>query len=231
MAIIDRLPDFIKTSRMPREEASRVYCSSGGILKTDGGRLIFPGSERLVNQLSDAMVRKNSLTEQIRFWHRHHRSLSSRNVLEDALLLSDPLFWEHLLKLGTEQGYRESLERVDLPLKYMRDEKYRKIIKAFLHDKEYRKRLVKAKTSIIGQASDGLNKSAGKNKDFKRKIVKDKLDRLKEERETVWRKIRVLEALLEWSLAGKVEEERPAGGVERDYLEEDREEKQEESAQ
>ncbi len=113
-----------------------------------------------------------------------------------------------LLKLAMEKDYRQSSEKVDLPMKYMRDEKYRRIIKAFVRDKEYRKKLVKAKTGFLSKSSDTIKESADKNRDFKRKIVRDKLGRLLEEREKVSKRINVLEAMLEWQL-GKVEEERP----------------------
>jgi len=209
MALIERVSEFIKSPKispkLSREEASKIYLESGGILKAEEERLVFPDQNRLVTQLEDAMVRRYSLTAQIRFWNRQYRSLASENMLEDALRLTDPLFWEHLLKLNTEKGYRTSFEKVDLPMKYMREEKYRKIIRTFVKDKEYRKRLVKAKTSRISQGSATIKETAEKGKDFRRKIVKDKLDRLNGEREEVSRKILVLESLLEWSLGNKVE--------------------------
>jgi len=208
MALIERVSEFIKSPKispkLSREEASKIYLESGGILKAEGERLVFPDQNRLVSQLEDAMVRRYSLTAQIRFWNRQYRSLASENILEDALRLTDPLFWEHLLKLNTERDYRTSFEKVDLPMKYMREEKYRKIIRTFVKDKEYRKRLVKAKTSRIGRLTS-IKETAEKGKDFRRKIVKDKLDRLNGEREEVSRKILVLESLLEWSLGNKVE--------------------------
>lgn len=215
MALIDTIQDFIKSprSKLTAEEARKIYSEAGGIIKTDGDRLIFPNEERIVSQMSEAMVRKNDLTMQIRFWQRHHRNLVSDNVLDDAIRVTDPLFWEHLMKLAMEKDYRQSFEKVDLPMKYMRDEKYRRIIKAFVRDKEYRKKLVKAKTGILGKSSDTIKESADKKRDFKRKMVKEKLDRLLEEREKISKRVAVLEAMLEWQL-GKVEEERPAGGQE-----------------
>jgi len=215
MALIDTIQDFIKSprSRLTIEEATKLYSEAGGIIKTDGDRLIFPDEERIVRQMSEALVRKNDLTMQIRFWQRHHRTLASDNVLDDAIRVTDPLFWEHLMKLAMEKDYRQSFEKVDLPMKYMRDEKYRRIIKAFVRDKEYRKKLVKAKTGFLGKASDSIAESADKKRDFKRKMVRDKLDRLLGEREKVSKRVAILEALLEWQL-GKVEEERPASDQE-----------------
>jgi hypothetical protein len=215
MALIDTIQDFIKSprSKLAIEEARKLYSEAGGIIKTDGDRLIFPGEERIVSQMSEALVRKNDLTMQIRFWQRHHRTLASDNVLDDAIRVTDPLFWEHLMKLAMEKDYRQSFEKVDLPMKYMRDEKYRRIIKAFVRDKDYRKKLVKAKTGFLSKTSDSIKESADKKRDFKRKIVGEKLDRLLEEREKVSKRIMVLEAMLEWQL-GKVEEERPAGDQE-----------------
>ncbi len=210
MALIDTIQDFIKSSRskLTMEEARKLYSEAGGIIKMEGDRLVFPDEERLVSQMSEALVRKNDLTMQIRFWQRHHRTLVSDNVLDDAVRVTDPLFWEHLMRLAMEKDYRQSFEKVDLPMKYMRDEKYRRIIKAFVRDKEYRKKLVKAKTGFLGKASDTMKESADKNRDFKRKIVSEKLGKLLEEREKVSKRITVLEAMLEWQLA-EIEEERP----------------------
>jgi hypothetical protein len=205
MAVIERVSEFIKSPKLSREEAGRLYQEGGGILKADGDRLIFPDKNGLITQLEDAMVKRYNLTTQLRFWNRQYRGLASDNVLEDALRLADPLFWEHLLRLNMERDYRTSFEKVELPMKYMREEKYRRIIHTFIRDKEYRKRLVKAKTSKIGQKSTSIKENAEKGKEFRRKIVREKLEKLKEGRAEISRKILVLEALLGWSLSNQVE--------------------------
>jgi hypothetical protein len=207
MALIDRLPDFIKSPRhgLSQEDAGSLYREQGGILKTYQDRLVFPDSERLVDQLAEAMLRKTSLTGQIRFWHRQHRQSAPGNVLDDVARVTDVLYWEHLLKLAMEKEYRESFEKVDLPIKRMKEERYRRVIEQFVRDEAYRNRLASAKTGIIGKASGSMNESAEKNKQFRRNIVDGKLERLKEERDKVLERIKVLEALLRWSLRSKVE--------------------------
>ncbi len=218
MAIIDKVSEFIKAPRprLSREEACKLYQDSGGILRTEGEKLLFPDSERLVTQLSETVLRRDNLTSQLRFWQRQHRGVASGNVLEDALRVTDPLFWEHLIKFSTEKDYRRSFGKVDLPMKYLNDEKYRRIIRTFIRDESYRKRLVKAKTGVLGQSGDTIKESADKKRDFKRKIVGDKVEKLKKERAEVAEKIRMLEALLEWSSGSQAEEERLARSNERD---------------
>lgn len=217
MAIIDKVSEFIKSPRagLSREEACRLYRDSGGILKINGDRLLFPDPDRLVNQLSEAMVRRDDLTTQLRFWQRQHRTIAPGNMLENAMRVTDPLFWEHLIKFSTEKDYRQSFEKVDLPMKYLSDEKYRKIIRTFIRDESYRKRLVKAKTGVLGRSGDTIKESAEKNRDFKRKIVGDKVERLKKERAELAERVRVLEALLDWQSGSKAEEERLAHNQER----------------
>jgi hypothetical protein len=228
MALIDRFSGFIKTPRFSKEEASKLYCEQGGIIRTEGDRLIFPGQDRLIDQLAELNLRIGGLTTQIRFWHRQSRGLAPKNFVDRALVATDPLFWQHLLKMGTEKDYRLSFETVELPIKYMREEKYRKIVHAFVNDKTYRKRLVKAKTSVISKGS--IKEDAEKGKELKRKITDSKLGKLREERDKLLEKGAVLEALLEWSLGCKVEKERPAGGEEGDQLEESGDEENEERA-
>jgi hypothetical protein len=207
MAIIDKFSEFINASR-PRlslEEACRLYEKSGGILKLKDGRLLFPDQERLITQLSEATLRKDNLTSQLRFWQRQHRALVSGNLLDEMAKVTDPLFWEHLVKFSIERDYRTSFEKVDLPMKYMNDDRYRSIIRAFIRDEDYRKRLVKAKTGLLKGAT--IKESAEKNRDFKRRIIEDKLERLRKEKEELSDRIRVLETLLEWSSGNHVGEE------------------------
>ena len=220
MAVIDKISEFIKAprARLSREEACRLYRESGGILKIENDRLLFPGPERLVSQLSEAMVRRDGLTAQLRFWQRQHRTTAPDNLLEDAMRITDPLFWEHLMKMATERDYRQSFDKVDLPMKYLSDEKYRKIIRTFIRDESYRKRLVKAKTGVLGQSSDTITESADKKRDFKRKIVGDKVERLKKERTGLADRIKVLEVLLEWCSGSQAEEERLTHSQERYQL-------------
>jgi len=220
MAVIDKISEFIKAprARLSREEACRLYRESGGILKIENDRLLFPGPERLVSQLSEAMVRRDGLTAQLRFWQRQHRTIAPGNMLEEAMRITDPLFWEHMIKFTTEADYRQSFEKVDLPMKYLNDEKYRKIIRTFVRDESYRKRLVKAKTGLLGLSGDTITESAEKNRDFKRKIVGDKVERLKKERTGLADRIKVLEVLLEWCSGSQAEEERLTHSQERYQL-------------
>ena len=217
MTVIDKVSEFIKApgARLSREEACRLYHESGGILKIEKDRLLFPDAERLVSQLSEAMARKDDLTAQLRFWQRQHRTIAPGNMLEEAMRVTDPLFWEHMIKFTTEADYRRSFEKVDLPMKYLNDEKYRKIIRTFIRDESYRKRLVKAKTGVLSQSGDTIKESAEKNRDFKRKIIGGKVEKLKKERTELADKIRVLEVLLEWCSGRQAEEERLARGQER----------------
>jgi len=220
MAVIDKVSEFIKAprARLSREEACRLYRESGGILKIENDRLLFPGPERLVSQLSEAMTRRDGLTAQLRFWQRQHRTIAPGNMLEEAMRITDPLFWEHMIKFTTEADYRQSFEKVDLPMKYLNDEKYRKIIRTFVRDESYRKRLVKAKTGLLGLSGDTITESAEKKRDFKRKIVGDKVERLKKERTQLADRIKMLEVLLEWCSGSQAEEERLTHSQERYQL-------------
>jgi len=219
MALIDRLPDFIKSSRFTRklsiDEACRAYSGSGGILRTENGRLVFPGKDRLVEQMTETAMRRDSLTEQIRFWHRLHRDTASSNALTEVARLTDPLYWEHMLKMATEKDYRDAFEKVALPMRHMSDNKYRKIVETFVNNSDYRRRLVEAKTSEIGLVGDTIKESADKKLEFKRKIIGEKLEKLKKERVKVTDKLQMLDVLLKWSLEREIEDERPAESEER----------------
>ena len=219
MALIDKLPDFIKSSRFTRklaiDEACRAYSGNGGILRTEKGRLIFPDKDRLIEQMTETAMRKDSLTEQIRFWHRLHRDTASSNTLTEVARLTDPLYWEHMLKMATEKDYRDAFEKVALPMRHMSDNKYRKIVETFVNNPDYRRRLVEAKTSEMGRAGDTIKESADKNLEFKKKIIEGKLEKLKEERMKVADKLQMLDVLLKWSLEGEIKEERSSKSKER----------------
>jgi hypothetical protein len=228
MALIDKFSNFIKSSgaspRMSREEAGKAHLDNGGILKTDGDRLIFPDKNRIISQLEETAMRKDNLTAQLRFWQRQYRPLAG-NVLEYAYTATDPLFWEHMFKMSTERKYKDSFKKVDLPIKYMREEKYRKVIKAFVRDEQYRKNLVSAKTSIVGKSGDSIKSAAEKGKEFKRKIIEEKIKKIKHERDYFLEREAVLLALLDWSLGHEIKQEGPVEEQKGSELKEDGQEK------
>jgi hypothetical protein len=210
MAVLGRFSDFIKSipsgwgaGYPTREEAVKIYLSTGGLLKMDHSsakepRILYPDARRINAQLRDIEHKKEYYAEQLRFWERTDRSLNSGSIVSGMQAIADPLYWEHLVKFAVSQDYKKAFKTVQPPIDKMRDRKWRRMMRMFLRSPEYRERLVEARTSILGRKRGPIRKTAEKADTFKKEVVAERIAKLRKERDTLVRKGKALKVLLEW---------------------------------
>ena len=118
-----------------REDALREYGEHHGIVSVSGdGRLLYPSAEKL-----DALIAQiEKRIERISF---NLRSTADPASPADP---EDPLRIEHAFRKSMDSCYRSDAEAVTLPPNMLVDGRGRKVMEAFLHSPEYRKRLVAA---------------------------------------------------------------------------------------
>lgn len=210
MTILGRFSDFIKalpsgwgTGYPTREEAAKIYLSTGGILKVDplnkeNPRLVYPGKVRIHTQLGEMKHKLDYIGTQLAFWEKEYDKLGS-GYLDGVFRVADPLFWQHSFKMRLDKNYKKAFDTVEIPIGLISDKKWRKTISMFVSSPEYRERLVEARTSEIGKMRDSIKDAVRKSKDFKREVVKDRVDRLRKERDLYSQKEKALKVLLDWA--------------------------------
>lgn len=210
VTILGRFSDFIKAlpsgwgaGYPTREEAVKIYLSTGGLLKVDSSnkdnpRLVYPGKARIHTQLDDLKHKLSYMNSQVAFWDREYGQLGA-GYFDGVFKVADPLYWEHTFKFRFDANYRKAFDTVEMPISLIKDKKWRKTIRMFVHSPEYRERLVEARTSEIGKMRDSIKVAVQKSKDFKRDVVKERLDKMKKERDMYDRKEKALRVLLSWA--------------------------------
>ncbi len=179
-----------------KEKAIKVYTKLGGIVKQEQGKLIYPDKIRIKQQLEAIEKKLSYLNPSIAALEEKQKQLSLINISNFFKVASDSLFWKHYLRELLDEDYRKTSKIVSPPIRRINDEKYRKIMKQFLENDEYRKSLLEAKTSIINEStlSESIEKSIRESK----KLIKIRIDKLKKEKREAIEKKKALETFLNW---------------------------------
>ena len=193
-----KLPSFkIMTAVVSREKAIELYLSDGGVIKYDGDRIVYPNKGRLLVQVEAAEKKYNYLNAIINELQAHAKGYEYDSTFKTIARVADPVFWEHQYKVRTDDDYRVAFDKVQPPIERMRDERWKNVVRMFVQDKEYRERLVEAKTSVIS-TSHSMKDELEKNLASSRSLVKSRLQKLKNERIYFEEKITLLKSMMEY---------------------------------
>ena len=186
----------IPLPELTREEASTIYLRHGGVLKIEEDRLLYPDKKRVDQQLLLAEKKLSYLEPLISELEKRKSNLSTYNILNAVKRGSDSLCWKHYYRKIIKEEYRKSSGIVVPPIHRINEEKYRKIMKQFLENENYRKNMYEAKTSIINEGT--LSESIEKNINESRKLVDLRLNKLRKEKAVAFEKKRALMVFLDW---------------------------------
>jgi vacuolar-type H+-ATPase subunit I/STV1 len=113
---------------------------------------------------------------------------------------SEPVYWQHLLKKTTDQEYRNSVKRVNLPVDLVADKKYKPMIETFLKDEEYRRHLIEAfENSVVYKKDKRLAKHASNLQQFRQEISDSKIKELEKKIESIQKNISCLQEIMKWA--------------------------------
>lgn len=196
------IPQEWRESNSHFDEAVETYLDMGGILKVENGispMLVYPGKGRLQSQKADMKRRKNYFDVQIRNLERRKQIYTASDFFSSLSRFGDPLYWEHIARFNMDQGYKETTLLVDPPVNRMRDARWRKMMRMYVKNQEYRERLKEARTSIIGKKRESTNETAHRSREGNRKTIDNRLNGLKEDRDRFHKRIRALNILMAWA--------------------------------
>ena len=187
-----------------RVNAIKVYLESGGIIKIGEmkghwPKLIYPTKRRLEKQIEEAEEKLKDINKQIKEWRKRHKELQTNKVTDVLKRITDPLYWEHHARLLADPTYRETYELVEPPIHLIHRKEWRKRLKLFIKDKEYRLRLHEARTSEIGKRREGMKKEVEARMQFTRDLAETEKKKLIDKRDQLIRKIEAMKTLLQWA--------------------------------
>lgn len=185
------------------EEAVKTYLELGGIVKIDDSdpknpKLIYPGKKRIETQIKLAERQLDYLNSQVQGLKKKQRQLSYDSFFSGALRLTDPLFWEHILRKSIDSDYRKTTRLVEPPIERMKDPRWRKMVRMFVKNKEYRDRLLEARTSPLGKRRASVKKFIQENLEYSRNLLDKRIEKMSKEKEKFEKKIKVLNSLSNW---------------------------------
>lgn len=186
------------------EEAVKTYVKLGGIVKIDNidsetPKLIYPGKKRIETQIELAEKHLDYLNSQIQGFKKRQRHLSYDSFFSGALRFTDLLFWEHILKQSIDADYRKTVKIVEPPIERMKDPKWRKMVKMFVKSKEYRDRLLEARTSPLGKKRATVKRFIQENLEYSRNLMDRRIKKISKEKEKFEKKLKTFYALQKWT--------------------------------
>ncbi len=190
---------------LQRKKAIETYLSSGGIikigeLKGNWPKLIYPTRSKLSQELKEAEEELNAVDKQL-VNAKNKRERLDTTPTKMAKVLTDPLFWEHKLKMLRDKEYREVYELVRPPFHLLHMPEWRKRLEVFVRSAEYRARLKEARLSKIGRKRELLEKEVERRMDFSRSVVDGLIEKLEKKKERLEKKVRALRILMGWAEA------------------------------
>lgn len=202
MDVLGRFSDFKKITQennFSREKAVEKYLADGGVLKFEGHKLIYPDRARIQRQLDSVSKKRDYLNGLIKELEKRQSAHEYDSTFKVFGRVFDPLYWEHMYKMHSNDEYKNSFEKVQPPIERMKDVRWRGVVKMFVQSEDYRERLVEAKTGIIGKNSGTIRDSVEKTLDSNRKMMQSRLDKLKKEKKIFDERVKVLKALKTWA--------------------------------
>ncbi|MDP2666825.1 MAG: hypothetical protein Q8P05_05000 [Candidatus Diapherotrites archaeon] len=201
-------PFFVADS--PKGRAIREYFERKGVLQVETmapgswPKLIYPSEEKIAARLREL---EGEYAKQRRIkgeWEWTRFRTRSHGVVSHVKKVMDPLYWQHVTKTVTDKSYREDAKLIDLHSHLVADVNYRPMIRAFVHNEDYRKQLSETvKTSIVYRDHKGLGKHSKDKRALQLQVSESLLKKtevhLRELRDQVF----VYRQLLSWSREGK----------------------------
>ena len=188
-----------------RIEALKNYFKSGGVVSLgradkDWPKLLYPSSRRIEQQLKEVQGLKAIFSKKHRDWKTNEASAKMYFLKHEVLKLSEPIYWKHLGKILFDRDYKEDAKAVKLPANLVSDKRWKPMIKTFVNDTEYRKKLVETvQHSMVYEKNKEVAAYAKELQEFRHGISTKKIDQIQEKINSLENEIKTLQIISKWS--------------------------------
>lgn len=196
---------FLQT-QPARKGAIVEYLSRKGVLQIDLAqtegwpKLVYPSRDKIKTKLTELETEYVKQRQKKNSWQWTHFRAKSHKTFSHMKKVVDPLYWQHVTKSLTDKEYREDSKLIDLHSHLVSDEKYRPMIKAFVHNEDYRKQLAETvKTSIVYKDHKGLGKHSQDKQALQLQVSQSLLSKAHTSMTELKAQIHVYKELLKWS--------------------------------
>jgi hypothetical protein len=180
-----------------RQEAVKTYLEMG-IITVKQGKISYPNPQRLEKQIRDREEKLRQIYSQLKAWDARQKNLKTDKATDSLGLWFNPVYWQHQLKLATNQEYKEVYELVEPPMHLLNRNKWDKRLAMFVKSKEYRDRLKEARLSKIGKKREKMTKEVEGRLDFNRQMASTNRKKLEEKKDRYEREIDAMRTLMAW---------------------------------
>jgi hypothetical protein len=195
------------TSSSTRMPALQSYFTRKGIIQVEPSinesawpKLIYPPKEKIELQLQLLAQKQQQFFSTKWNWQLTHLRARSRETLDHARKLADPLFWQHIAKTATDEEYRAASKEIGLKTRLVANKKYRPMIDSFVNNPKYREQLLETvKHSPAYHSHKGLARQAEQQKELHLHISQSQLDKTQLKLDEFQEQMQSLRELLKWS--------------------------------
>jgi len=188
-----------------RAEALKDYFAFGGFISVipfgnGWPKLIYPSKKRIEFQLNKLDEEKKLFESKLSDWKKKYSQAKNYKNTIFMKKFSEPVYWQHLIKKLTDAEYKESVERVKLPIDLVADKKYKPMVETFLKDDEYRRHLIEAfENSVVYKKDKRLAKHASHLQEFRQEISETKIKELEKRLVLINKNISCLKEVMKWA--------------------------------
>jgi hypothetical protein len=188
-----------------RTEALKRYFERGGVISLGGKgkgwpKLIYPTPLSIRSKIKELSERKAVYEKQHSDWKKSNDSAKMYDLKNEVKKFSEPLYWKHILKYGSDKDYRADTDSIKLPVNLVGDKRWQPMIKMFVENPEYRKNLVETVNySIVYKKERKVARYAKELKDFRLEVSGKALDKAGSKIEAIDHQIKDLEQILAWA--------------------------------
>ncbi len=190
-----KFPEELATNKT---KALKNYLTSGGVIKLEEDQIIYPNTNKLERKLGKNRKELERLKEKQDKLSKKEKKLKTDKVVDTLKRITDPLYWEHKIKMVSNNKYKETHSLVNPPMHMLHKPKWRKRLKMFVKSEEYRERLHEAKTSKIGKKLTGMNKHLKQTQDFNMEMIGRKKQETDKKIKELEKQNKAMQTLLNW---------------------------------
>jgi hypothetical protein len=182
-------------------EAFKYLFENNFFVKAENGKMVYPSKRKIDESiLSFKAKRKKLLKEQLK-WMKMLFLAKNAKLMNEFKKFFTVLYWKHLSKYLTNQEYKEAFQSVNMPLHLISSKKHRKMIEAFIKNKDYREKLVMTVNhGLVYRKDKKLGKHFDKVQEHRFDTAKRHLDNLEKQLKHIDRTIKALAVVRNYSV-------------------------------
>ncbi|MCD6434080.1 MAG: hypothetical protein J7L14_00530 [Candidatus Diapherotrites archaeon] len=198
----------VESAKIPlsekRREILNEYFSKGGIIRlrlnSDRAVLLYPTKATISHRQRRIKEQLAELEAKKRLWKSKLVEAESYHLINNIKKFKEIVYWKHLAKFLLDPEYRKLAKTVNLPSHLIADKRWHSMIRSFVENPDYRKKLAETiEQSIVYKKDKRIGKFADVIVEFRKDSSTKKLAEVQMQIEELRKELEILNELSSWA--------------------------------